>query len=156
MADLVGYEGLQRRLSAIGDTRLGRPLLSRLALRAVREQKRLVQRRTGNAGRSIHVGSVTDTYADTIASASYAAILEHGSRAHDIRPRIRKVLRWAANARDVRLTGSPRSGTKDFRFARLVHHPGTRPYPFMEPGARKALEDERLTDVVVTAWNRAD
>jgi hypothetical protein len=39
-------------------------------------------------------------------------------------------------------------------FAREVHHPGTRPHPFLVPGARAALTKVGLT-AIVDEWNKA-
>lgn len=50
--------------------------------------------------------------------------LIEGTRAHVIRPRFRHVLRFFGPAGVV--------------FARVVHHPGTRPNPFAEDAARAA------------------
>ena len=159
-ARVVGTSGLVRRLDAVKPQRIGTQMMRRLGLRAVREQKLLVRRKTGNLGRSIHLGSVTATSAETVASARYAGAVEFGSRAHDIVPRVRKALRWAARAGGARLTGTPtkaaqRGAAGGVLFAKIVHHPGTKPYPFMAPGARKAIESERLTDDIIEAWNQA-
>ena len=37
-------------------------------------------------------------------------------------------------------------------FARRVNHPGTKPYPFLVPAARRALEAVGLGKVI-EAWN---
>ena len=150
-AEIRGIPQLRARIEAITPNR---ELLRTIALSAVREQKLLAPRKTGNLGRSIHIGAVTPTRAETIASASYAAYVERGTRPHEIRPRNRKALRWAASAADARLTGTPRTGGR-VRFAKRVQHPGTRAQPFMVPGARKAVEGAGLKNVVVTAWNSA-
>jgi hypothetical protein len=128
-------------------------LMRTLALSAVREQKILVPRKTGNLGRSIRLGSVSPTRAETVAAAHYAAYVERGTRAHVIRPKSKKVLRWAADG-SARLSGAVRTGGK-VRFAKRVNHPGTRAQPFMLPGAKKAVEGAGLKTVIVTAWNRA-
>jgi hypothetical protein len=150
-AEIRGIPQLRVRIEAITPNR---ELLRTIALSAVREQKLLVPRKTGNLGRSIHIGAVTPTRAETIASADYATFVETGTRPHTIRPRNRKALRWAASAGDARLSGTPRSGGR-VRFAKRVQHPGTRAQPYMIPGARKAVEGAGLKNVVVTAWNEA-
>jgi hypothetical protein len=150
-AEIRGIPQLRARIEAITPNR---ELLRTIALSAVREQKLLVPRKTGNLGRSIHIGAVTPTRAETIASADYATFVETGTRPHTIRPRNRKALRWAASAGDARLSGTPRSGGR-VRFAKRVQHPGTRAQPYMIPGARKAVEGAGLKNVVVTAWNEA-
>ncbi len=150
-ASVSGISQLQSRIEAI---KPDAALLRRIALSAVREQKLLAPRKTGNLGRTIHLGAVTPTRAETIASASYAAYVERGTRPHVIRPRNRKALRWAANGASARLSGSPRSGGA-VRFAKRVNHPGTRAQPFMLPGAIKAVEGAGLKATVEASWNEA-
>jgi hypothetical protein len=144
-----GIPQLRARLKAM---RPDRELMAKLALTAIREQKILVPRKTGNLGRSIRLGAITPTMAETVATASYAAYVERGTRPHEIRPRNRKALRWAAGS--ARLSGTPRSGGQ-VRFAKRVQHPGTKAKPFMLPGAQKALRDVGLKNIVVEAWNDA-
>lgn len=154
MAEIQGMRQLQSRLNAISSPAFGRKAMNLLGLAAVREQKLLVHRKTGTTGRTIHVGPVTDKSVTTEAAAA-ARFLEFGTKAHLIKPKTRKALRWAANASDRRLTGSPRTGTSAFVFARVVHHPGTKPYPFMLPGAKIAVGKAGLLDTIVTTWNNA-
>lgn len=143
-----GIPELQTRLSRI---KPNPELMRNLGLSAIREQKLLVPRRTGNLGRSIGLGSVTPTVVNTVASASYAVFVEFGTRAHDIVPRVKKALRFAVGG-NARLTGTPRTGGP-VRFARRVRHPGTRARPFMVPGARAALQGLGLRDTIVKLWN---
>ena len=58
------------------------------------------------------------------ATALHAVFVEDDTRAHEIRPRNARMLRWE------------RSG--EVHFARVVRHPGTRAKPFMGPAAIKA------------------
>src|SRR5439155_23222492 len=125
-----------------------------LGLRAVREQKLLVHRKTGNLGRSIHLGAVTAISVTTIAGARYARPVEFGARPHEITPKVAKALRWAASPSGRRLSGAPRVGAAVI-FAKRVHHPGSKPYPFMVPGAWKVIEKGGLKDVVIDTWNSA-
>lgn len=150
MSELQGLRQVLARMEAI---KPNAGLMGKLALSAVREQKILVPRKTGNLGRSITVGSVTPTRAETVARANYAAFVERGTRPHVIVPKTKKVLAWPA-AGNARLSGSVRSGGK-LRFARRVKHPGTKARPYMVPGARKAVEGMGLRTVVVSAWNDA-
>ena len=150
-ASVSGVPQLRARIEAI---KPNAKLLRTIALSAVREQKLLAPRKTGNLGRTIHIGSVTPTRAETIASASYAAYVERGTKPHVIRPRNRKALRFPASSGDARLSGSPRSGGR-VRFAKRVNHPGTRAQPFMVPGAQKAVEGAGLKSLVVKAWDDA-
>lgn len=76
--------------------------------------------RTGNLRSSIH--STTEVrgrlLVDTVtADAAYALAVHKGTRAHDIVPVKAKVLAWKSPA--------------GMAFAMRVHHPGTRPRPFL-------------------------
>lgn len=53
----------------------------------------------------------------------YAAFVNDGTKAHIIRPKRAKVLRFQVGGRTV--------------FARLVHHPGTKPRPFLDRALRE-------------------
>lgn len=146
---IKGIPQLRARLEAITPN----PQLMRdLALHAVAEQKRLVPRKTGNLGRSIGIGRVTTTSAETIATADYAAFVEFGTKAHTIVPRRRKALRFAAGG-SATLSGRPRSGGQVV-FAKRVRHPGTRAQPYMVPGAKRALEKLGV-DSIIKLWNDA-
>lgn len=152
-----GLAALYRRLNAVADTGLRRDLLGKVALRAVDEAKTLVPRKTGNLGRSIRLGRVSDDSAEVLAGGiggvGYARYVEFGTRAHVIRPRNRRVLRWSRGGR--RLTGTARSGTSDFIYARQVNHPGTRAQPYLRPGVEKALAEAGFREPIVKAWNDA-
>lgn len=148
-AEIHGIPQLRARIEAITPNR---ELMRTLALSAVREQKILVPRKTRNLGRTIRLGAVTPTSAETIAGASYAAYVERGTRAHVIRPKRARALRWAAG--NPTLSGRPRAGG-NVRFAKRVNHPGTRAQPFMVPGAEKALRDVGLKATVIKSWNDA-
>ena len=127
-------------------------MMEQLGLSAIREQKLLVPRKTGNLGRSIGLGSITSTSVITQAGANYAVFVELGTRPHDIVPKRAKALRWAAGG-TARLSGAPRSGGP-VQFAKRVHHPGTRAQPFMVPGAKRAIAAVGgLKDIVVKLWN---
>lgn len=65
---------------------------------------------TGNSPTS-HTGEI-------VATKAYASFVENGTRPHEIRPKNGKLLHWEA----------PQG---DHHFARVVHHPGTKPHPFM-------------------------
>lgn len=149
-----GVPQLQSRLRAISPARSGDAIMRRLALSTVREAKLLVPRKTGNLGRSIHVAAVTPSSATVEASAKYAGYVEFGTRAHEITPKARKALRWAASPEGRRLTGSPRVGAAVL-FATRVHHPGTKPEPYLLPGAKKAVSASGLADQIVADWNAA-
>lgn len=155
MAETVkGLGALNRRIQAISGPVLGVKVMRQLGLGTVREAKLLVHRKTGNLGRSIHIAEVTETHALVVASARYAPFVERGTRAHMITPNARRALRWAPSAGGRRLSGTPRVGASVV-FAKRVHHPGTKPYPFLLPGAQKAVTGAGLTSQIVHLWNEA-
>lgn len=150
---IVGLAALNRRMNAIQGGQVGVTVMKRLGLSTVREAKLLVHRKTGNLGRSIHVAQTTATSALVVASANYAGFVEHGTRAHEITPNAKKALRFAVGS-NRRLSGAPRKGAPVV-FATRVHHPGTKPYPFMIPGAKRAVAASGLRDAVISEWNDA-
>lgn len=150
---LIGANALNRRLTAVASGAVGKGLLGRLGLRVVREAKLRVARKTGNTGRSIHMASQTPTEVRIVAGGA-ARYLEFGTRPHEIRPKNRKALRWGATAADRRLSGRPRVGA-NVRFAKVVHHPGTRAKPFMRPAVTAALQQSHLSEAVIDVWNEA-
>lgn len=160
MAVVQGYEQLRRRFVAISGQQGSTQVMRMLGLAAVREQKLLVRRKTGNTGRTIRVGDVSPTSVTTIAGGA-AAFLEEGTRPHLITPKAAMALRFAAPGVGVTLAGRVRTGEVRrlgkgaFVFAKVVHHPGTRPYPFMVPGAKLAVQRTGLTDAIVSKWNDA-
>jgi hypothetical protein len=151
MIGLQGADQLQARLNALKGSPRG--ILKAWQIGTVAEAKLAVPRKTGTLGRSIRAGTLFSDHAVVEAAVNYAAFVEYGTRPHIIRPRNGKFLRFPANARSARLTGSVRRGG-DAVFAREVHHPGTKPRPFLVPGARAALTKVGLT-ALVDEWNRA-
>jgi len=153
MAEVIkGRHALDLRMAAVSHP--GTELTRQLGLRAVREMKLRVPRKTGNLGRSIHVSQVTETSVTVTASAGYAGDVEFGTRPHEITPKAAKALRWAASPAGRKLSGAPRKGA-DVIFAKRVHHPGTKAEPFMVPGAKAAVEQSGLSDIIVNVWNDA-
>jgi len=148
--ELLGVTALQRRLAAISGPNAMQRWHQVIGNAAVREQKLLVHRKTGNTGRSIHLASATAQAATTDAGGA-AVYLEFGTRPHTITPKAAKALRFAASPGGARLSGSPRVGASVV-FARVVHHPGTKPYPFMLPGAVAAVQAAGI-DPIIDEWN---
>jgi hypothetical protein len=148
---LRGQKELSRRLRAIDSAR---PLLRTIQLDAVAEAKRLVPRKTGHLARSIVPGGLGNDFAIISARTPYAAVVELGSRPHVIRPRRASVLAWPAGSGDRRLSGRPRRGAR-MAFARKVNHPGTRPQPYLVPGAKAALLRGGFRRIVIKQWNEA-
>ena len=154
-ARLEGGAELNRRLQAIKEAKT---LLRELQVSAVAESKALVPRKTGHLAQTIHPGSLGPTFAIVEASANYAAYVELGTKPHTIRPKNASVLAWPANSSDRRLSG--RARTKGGKrsgpsiFAKVVHHPGTKPHPYLLPGAVNALKRVGITPII-EAWNKA-
>ncbi len=150
---LQGGNELRRRLRAIGETPKG--LLRDVGLHAVREAKIIVPRRTGNLGRTIRIGGLTNSYVEVRAGGArnvgYAAVVEFGSRAHVIVPRNASVLAWGG-ART--LGGRLRKGSRATNFARRVRHPGTKAQPYLIPGFIRALRKVGMGSLV-DRWNQA-
>jgi hypothetical protein len=152
VADIDGLPQLNARLKAISETKM---MMGRLALQAVAYAKETVPRKTGNLGRTIRLGTVTENAASIIAGGQggvgYARYVEFGTRAHVIVPRTRKVLAWGG---DRRLSGSLRSGAKATNFATRVNHPGTQAKPFLRPAAERAVREAGV-GAIIEAWNDA-
>jgi hypothetical protein len=150
MMKVTGTRQLQSRLRAV--QKAPPTLIRTIALSAVRYQKQLVPRKTGNLGRSIHLVRVTRSSATTEAKAPYAAAVEFGTKPHIIRPRRAAVLAFPAAGTARRLSGKARKGGA-MAFAKMVRHPGTKPQPYMVPGAKRALEDAGIKPII-DAWNK--
>lgn len=153
---MSGEQALDRRLAAIGAGSTRRQINAYVGLRAVFYSKAIVHRKTGHLARTIRLALVTDELARIEAGGTkevgYAAAVEFGTAAHDIVPRNRKVLAWGGSRRQ---SGSLRKGAKATHFAKKVHHPGTRAFPYMRPGAQKALAEGQGSRIIIQAWNRA-
>jgi hypothetical protein len=151
--ELRGQKALSRRLRAI---QTARPLLQTIQLDAVAEAKRLVPRKTGHLGRSIVPGGIGPSFAIVSARTPYAAVVEFGSRPHVIRPkRAGGVLAWPASESGRRLSGRRRTNAGPMVIARKVNHPGTRPQPYLVPGAKAALSRGGFRRIIVKQWNEA-
>ncbi len=82
---------------------------------------------------------------EIVAKAPYASFVDAGTKAHIIQPRLgRRVegpLAVSQSRRRDRAVGVSMLRWVDangVHFARIVHHPGTKPYPFMGPAHLKA------------------
>ncbi len=172
MAESIqGLNGLIARLNAVGDTTRTGGLLQKVALAVVAAEKDMAPVKTGNLRRTIHVGMVGPTLAQTVASANYAAYVEFGTGIYGpsgkpIVPVRAKALRWAVGqggpgGPELRLSGNRRTRMGQalgaWAFAKSVRgRPAT---PFMVPGAEKAIAESPLRGVIgtqiVNAWNGA-
>lgn len=83
------------------------------------------------AGRDMHV--------DVTAHAKYSKIIEDGSRAHEIRAKKKKALRFTFLHLPV--------------FARRVQHPGTKPYRFLANALERSLPE--ITELSAEATAQA-
>lgn len=146
---ITGTKALQRRLHAI---QKNPPVLREIQIRAVREAKLRVARKTGHTARTIAPGDLTPTFA-IVQAAGAAPFLEFGTRPHTIVPRSKKVLSWTQGKR---LSGRNRTGRAAGGrvFAKKVRHPGTRPQPFLLPAAVEAVKQVGIQPII-DAWNDA-
>ena len=169
---IQGYASLQRRIAAIKGPVLGKSIMQTLADATHNEAANFAPHRTGNLRNTIHVGVVTETSAEVVASANYALYVEENTRPHLITPNAKKALAFASqgviNERfgvqkksSFRLSGSLTSaamrsfGNAAFVVVKSVHHPGTTGQHFMKRGAEAAIKSAGLLDRVVIAWNEA-
>jgi hypothetical protein len=155
--NVKGTRDLIRRLEAVGKAATDTSLHD-WQIQTVRYAKENTRpnKKTGITSASIQPGH-RDRAGAMVEAAGAAVFLEFGTKPHVIVPRFGRVLAWAPDARNRRLSGAPRKGTKssDLIFARKVNHPGTKPYPFMVPAADRAVEDVFGVEPIVKAWNKA-
>lgn len=99
--------------------------MSGVAIDLLNELKRQAPWDTGHLKISISIEQIND---DTIVFSmpEYGEYVEFGTNPHIIRPKNKKVLHW-------------KNGTKDV-FAKEVHHPGTRPNPFIRRTLHQKLK----------------
>lgn len=105
-----------------GMRRLSRRIESRAKMRAPVDTGRLRQ----SIGRTVDVDSSGGhVSARVFAAVDYARFVHEGTEAHVIRPRYKQALKFEQNGRT--------------RFATVVHHPGTKPRPFLVSAAREEI-----------------
>lgn len=149
--DFEGLEaGLERSASAIDREMDGAMGLAQEVV--VDEAKIRVPDKAGILKQSIQALPPTGSFAaNTLegivsAGAPHALPVEDGTRPHEIRPRFRRALRF------------PMAGGKDgFGYARVVHHPGTEPQPFLEPALDAKADEvtEIFGDAIELALDKA-
>lgn len=121
----IDSSGLRKALAELGEALRdaafsSAEIAAREAHRSAKTSRRFVDR-TGALRASISMGMARSfaqgpaTFVD--ASARHAKFVEHGTRAHMIRAKRSRTLRFVVNGSTV--------------FARKVMHPGTKPAPFM-------------------------
>ena len=107
--------------------------------------QRFAPRKTGNLRDAIKTKRFGDMhymlYVDKD-KADYGIYMELGTRAHIIRARRAKVLRWYVGGKPV--------------FAKQVRHPGTKPYLFVKRGVKSAFTGftSRLKKAHITVFKR--
>ena len=90
---------------------------------------------TGRLKNSIKVKSTTEGI--IIAMVDYAKFVEFGTLPHIIKPKSKKALKFEIGKK-ARLEGTKKG--KDIVFAKEVHHPGTRPNPFIRNTIQNKLK----------------
>ena len=167
-------DSLFKRLTAIGDTLA---LMKYLQASTIEEAKANTapNRKTGHLQRSIVRGQVNATSATVKVNVPYAASLEYGARPHRIPKSGNTLLAWPATAAGRKLSGKGTAAAKrgslglggkggiklvgvgansgTYRYAMHVNHPGNKPYPYLIPGAKRAIEKSH--EIVVKEWNGA-
>jgi hypothetical protein len=108
------------------------------AVRLRKEIQRIMPRKTGDTARDTReVRKGPYDWAVAIPEVPGRFLIE-GTQPHTIVPSARKRLRFTTGGGVV--------------FARVVHHPGTKAYPFAQDAARAELP--RVTAAVVADWRR--
>lgn len=96
--------------------------------------------RTGQTQRSLRVKNASQRKA-TVAARFSALFLDRGTKAHDIKPRRAKALRFQVG-------GSP-------VFARKAHKRAQAGTHFASRAAREALRTNHAAETIIALWNRA-
>lgn len=131
---LSGDKALRRQLKEIGTQLAGRALAATAVDAEVHiERDAARHNRTGALVRSIYKRRIDGGQAWELGHdprvAPYALFVHWGTRAHLIKPRRKKALRWPAGGA--------------FAFAKGVKHPGTKADPWLVRAARQAPIDFR-------------
>lgn len=109
-----------------------------------------IHTKTGALARSLFLkpdGESAWIVGHNLQTAPHAVFLHWGTRAHVIKPRDKKVLRWVGEKGATTRNAQGRfvSGTK-FIFARFVHHPGYKGHAYLVEAADEAV---RQFDAIV-------
>lgn len=105
---------------------LVQPLIEHLAERAEQIMRDKAPIRTGLLRASIR-REIKDTEAIISSTAPYSIFIEMGSRPHEIKPVFAKALRFEVAGEVI--------------FAARVHHPGSRPKPFLSETADQVIRE---------------
>jgi len=138
MATLKGGRELRRRMKAIKT--VFKPVGRRWADDTVKLAKRYVPKDTGKTERSIRRKNASMKRA-TVQAAYQARILMAGSKAHDIRPKKMRAVKF-------NVAGQP-------RFAKRVKHPGHGKSDFAKRAASEALRKNPMAEELIRQWNQA-
>lgn len=112
---------IEVRLNPAAGAQIDKAALELLVKRARRVQRNARRMAPGKMGRKINA-VVVGKHVRVESSHPATMYVIKGTRPHIIRPRYRKVLRFSVKGRTV--------------FARVVHHPGTKPNDFLTKALR--------------------
>lgn len=135
---LKGGPELRKRLKAIKVA--FKPIGRSWADETAREARSRVPVRTGNLQRSIRRRNATLRRATVVGHYS-ANFVDAGTKAHVIRPKRAKRLRFTSGGNTI--------------FAKKVNHPRVRARPFKKESARAALRKHPMAETLIDQWNRA-
>lgn len=156
MSSVEGMAGLRKRLKAIGKT--PDELLDDWPVRAeeIAKKSHRPHKKTGDTERSIKGHRGRDEA--VLEGGRGTVFLEFGTKQHWVRPRRGKVLAWAVDSSNRRLSGAARAGTprSGMAFSRGHQVRGVTADPFMVPAGEKALAEFMDQGVVERLWNKAD
>jgi len=158
VSNVQGMDALMKRLVAIGEPK---PILRALQFRVIGEAQGFAPHKTGHLQASILPGELTDTHATVVVNANYGIYVEKGTGLYGPKKKrinVGHVLHWKGGGpAKVRLSGRSRvvkgKSLGDEVFAMSTE--GMRAQPFFEKGAKKAIADSGLADIVVAQWNGA-
>ena len=179
MDALEGTTELRRRLEAVVDRSPELVLRTWQTATVGKAKDNVVSfSKTRTLSRSIRPGDLDAKAGNATVTAGgsethgYARYVEEGTRPHEIRPKVKKALFFgsqralseragsgailgrrqtgAVNAATVR-----KYGTLAFQYAKVVKHPGTKPQPYLVPGAKRAVGKAGLANAIIGSWNRA-
>jgi hypothetical protein len=135
---LKGAPALRRRIKALGQA--FKPLGKDWADETARLMRPMVPVETGRLRRTIRRRNASAKRA-TVVSHFTAYFVDKGPKAHAIRPRRARMLRFQSEGRTV--------------FAKAVHHRGYRGRPFRVRAAREALRRRPIRQALIDQWNAA-
>ena len=135
---LKGSRELRRRLKAIKT--VFKPVGKSWAEQTARLAATRVEVKTGKTRRSIRVKNASMKKAAVEAKGG-ARFLEAGTKAHIIRPRRFRALKWNASGQPM--------------FAKKVNHPSTKAKPFLRRSGHDVLERSDMLKELIKLWNEA-